>query len=343
MRRILATAALLALAAAGCSSFDIADSAGTKQPGIPFYVKVPVATHETLHAMDQILVQFKVSEILQADEQRSIVNSTDVPAGDPLRLPDTTAIRTTLESLAAGIPRDRPYAATVSHVQNAVNAVLVPLQDTPVSSATCALRPPRLVANGWSLGWMADPRPYYIETKQPFIGSANFAFKFAADGTMTEASAQVTDDTAKTVLSMIPVTSLLTKQWGLQPANDPSATAANMYPLLNRAPDDRRPPPAVLRKSVTVDLSRTTAATLYTLRQSTALGAVPLQSYLALEASSRPLALCDGFLGANGVQLVSIVAPGGRDSPKSGPDDSAWQLHGTVTPPKQAASQASER
>jgi hypothetical protein len=159
------------------------------------------------------------------------------------------------------------------------------------------------------VGTIAGTRPYHIATKQPFIGSANSTFKFAEDGTMTEATANVTDDTAKTVLSWFPITAKLTEQWGLAAADNKTADAKALGEYRTYGLPLDRPRPQQLRKIVNVDLTATTASMIYTLRK-----VVPVVDGESVRARE-PLRLCDALKGSDGVELVS-VAPAGTPKAK---------------------------
>lgn len=56
---------------------------------------------------------------------------------------------------------------------------------------------------------------YSINQRKPFSGSSNADFKLSADGTLNEASGQVQDNTFSTILSALPISSLITSAAGI--------------------------------------------------------------------------------------------------------------------------------
>jgi hypothetical protein len=70
---------------------------------------------------------------------------------------------------------------------------------------------PRMLANSISLTAEVDYGTIYaINEKRHFSGSSQADFKLAADGTLNEASGQVQDNTFATIVSALPVSSLIT-------------------------------------------------------------------------------------------------------------------------------------
>ena len=95
----LAICALLA----GCAGITVTD--GQKNlDGIPFYVKVPVATQTTLHATNEILVSFTVSQISATTGEAT--RSVTLAFGGPISLRDTEANRNALASVMEALPED---------------------------------------------------------------------------------------------------------------------------------------------------------------------------------------------------------------------------------------------
>lgn len=84
-------------------------------------------------------------------------------------------------------------------------------------------------------GKSSDPFPYvdyseqyYLNAKVPWSGSANIDAKLATDGTLTEASGQVQNSTLQTILSSLPVSSLITGGLGIGGTKDISTTAGSI-------------------------------------------------------------------------------------------------------------------
>jgi hypothetical protein len=64
-------------------------------------------------------------------------------------------------------------------------------------------------------------KPYYLNTRNPFIGSANVSAELSAQGTLTKATAEISDQTLSTVLGLLPVKEVLTSV--LVPSAGPQA------------------------------------------------------------------------------------------------------------------------
>ena len=56
---------------------------------------------------------------------------------------------------------------------------------------------------------------YYLNAKNPLSGSAKVDYKLAGDGTLTEASAEITNDTFKTIVSALPISDLIKSAAGV--------------------------------------------------------------------------------------------------------------------------------
>jgi hypothetical protein len=205
---------------------------------------------------------------------------------------------------------------------------------------TCSNMPPSMVSNSWSVTMLADTMPRYVVTKIPIMGSSTASFKFAPDGTMTESNVAVTDDTAKTLLALFPITAKLSKQWDVN-VTDAEAKSAETarYAKKSAPPGVRALQKPRLSLVVKLETLISYSGTLYTLRKLHRLPeGSPLDEYLKLKGQSAPLTLGQAMTGTDGVQLVS-AAPQGGDSGK--PEKSpAWQIQGTVTPPPQKTDDA---
>jgi hypothetical protein len=333
-----AVIALPMLALAGCAGVVVSD--GNKDlKGIPFYIKVPVATQDTIRAISEIAVQFKVSEILEVDGKSKVSRSTDAPSSGPIRMADTSPVRAILDAEVRKLNEGDPnYDRTVRAVDQMVVSRLIPLTVVPVTEQTCGAQEVPVFVNSWSISMVADPKRYYIVTKQPLIGSSNTTFKFSPDGTLTDASADVTNDTAKALLALFPISAKLSNQWNITPPENGEKAAAEVELLFKGYRDAARAGKKAIqiRKIVVVDATVSTVKTVYTLRKGQHLGQdADLNSYLTLRNSSAPLALCDGVRGVNGVQLISVGPPDEQADGKTPDKDAkAWQVHGVVTPPK---------
>jgi hypothetical protein len=339
-RRILVV--LVGVVVAGCAGLEVSDGS-KKLDGLPFYVKVPVATQDTLRATSDLNVQLTISEVVEVEGKSKVIRSQSVLASGPLRIADSVQNRVTIDQVVAAIPdtRTSTFESTVSAANDQVTRRLVPLGSGPVTETTCSARQTDLVSNSWAIAMVADPKPHFITTKIPVMGSGTSTFKFSADGTLTDATSTVSDDTTKNLLGLFPITAKLTKQWGLAPESAAKAAAdAELAFKLYKfdGPPTAIKPPATtnVTKSINVEVTVAAVKTVYALRKAQSLGGdADLNSYLTLKAKSAPLQLCQAFNGTDGVQLVSISTPGEQSGGKKADGESkAWQLQGSVTPPK---------
>lgn len=326
VRRSMMVATLLAGSVAGCTSVKVYEANPSEPnkptsyrelPGIPFYSKVPVLTQTTKRVSSELSVQVVVTEIVGGKAGRS----QTLPVAGVLRLqakPEVrAALRQEFEKLIVAARTDALDAGAASAKVQEKLADLGKRFPAPAGPATDERT--TVVANAWGLKMLTGPRELFISTRQPVFGSAQSAFKFSDDGTLTEASQTITDDTAKTLLALFPIADKMKLRWGI------SAAA----PQMNVAP-----PPS---KEVEIDVSVDEVQTAYLLEKVTELDKTkPIGSYFA-PATPTPLLLSKGLAGTDGVQLTAIVttssSSGGDRKPA---DDKAYQLQGTITPPKEA-------
>lgn len=331
MRRTARLLCFTVFSLVGCAGVEVSDDKSLK--GIPFYVKVPVATHETVLNEGELVVSFVVSKIVQAGETIKVMHSTTLPYAGPLRIPENK--RDELERALKKLP-DQPsavYENTVRDLSALLTTDIASLARPQTNEQTCANISTSTISNSWSVSMVADATPRYVVMKIPFMGSSSSSFKFAPDGTMTDSSVAVADDTAKTLLALFPIKEKLSKQWDVNETDaeskSPGTTlfAQRVFPLVLDAKP--KPPSLAVRLETFVSYSKV----LYTLRRvhRFAEGA-SLDDYLKLRGQTTPLTLCQAMSGTGGVQLVSVV-PQGSESGK--PEKSpAWQIQGTLTPPK---------
>ncbi len=71
---------------------------------------------------------------------------------------------------------------------------------------------------------------YYVNARVPLAGSANLDAKVAADGSLTEVSAQTQDTTLQTILSALPISTLITGALG-SPVKGVVPTASETFQL----------------------------------------------------------------------------------------------------------------
>jgi hypothetical protein len=310
---------VLTLAVAGCSSMQVygpsaADPNQTGQlEGIPFYSRVPVATQETKLQRTELLVRIEALEIGAADT--ALQTTTFPPSGtlvlNPANRADVDAAIATLDP--------KTHACVYAETLKSVGAVMKQLAALPVKPVK-----DEVVSNTWSVAMVLSPRPYFINTRQPLIGTASSTYKLNADGTLGEATAAVTDDTAKTLLSLLPITAKISKNWGLAGggASDAAKAPTGIKSL------------ATVTMACKLNVTVAERITLSTLRRALAVETPAAINAALASQPLAPLTLDDARLGANRVQLVSVEVSSGDD--KAAPEKPSYKFSGSVTPPKPA-------
>jgi hypothetical protein len=310
---------IMFLLVSGCANLKVyrtnsATPAKTEElKGIPFYIKVPVATQETKLLQRELLVKVDLSLVGPSGP----IRTASFPTSGPLRVNDKPEVRRGIDNeignlLTAGASANTNFEKTSVEIVKALEKI-AKLSPKP--------EPPSLLSNSWSLSMVVGPQPHYISGKIPFIGSATSNFKFSADGTLSEANSTVTDDTAKTLLSLFPIAQKLTDQWGLLPADAKEIKSAGMV---------------VPNPEIKVEVTVAGATTTYTLKKVKELTGNPSAGkFFDSAAGGPPLSLAEALNGTNDVQLVSReIVEGKGNGGGAKPDAEAYQFEGTITPPK---------
>ena len=307
---------LLTLSLTGCSNIEIYSKDGdnsvtsSKLKGIPFYIKVPALTQDTKLLKSELSVQIEVTVETGGSKQ-----VTHYPNLEPIKLDDTQenreSVTATIDELVKkGASGGWTSSDTAREVTKVTEAIRVKKPTKPLE--------PEVVSNTWGLSMVVSPKQYYITNRVPFMGSASSDFKFASDGTLTEASSSITDDTAKTLLGLFPISALLSKQWGVKGALGPPT-------------------------HVQIDGKIAQIKTLYSLRQVTLIGTTyneNMDKYLPPNHSLPPLSLEKGLKGEDGIQLLSKEIQ--KDTPKSKENSKVYQIEGTITPPETSSPSSSD-
>jgi hypothetical protein len=310
------------LSLAGCAGVEVRDD--NSNHGIPFYVKVPVLTQETQRVRTDLTVRFKVVETSNG-KSRSI----DLPASGPLPVPGVT--RADIDKALDQIPDTATYVQAIAHVKTGIIQALEALSEkkqaaiaSAASSDPCKDTDLPVVSNSWSVAMVADTKLHYIVTKQPLFGSSTANFEFAQDGTMTKSNVTVTDDTAKTLLAVLPISPLLSKRWNLA-SKSPNSTNLDL-----RFPDTTSPKPqaTAVQTEIRVEVTLAADTSIITLRKVSPFSDSALKSH-------EPLSYCNALTANTEIQLISIARPDAAKKSDKGADK-GWQIQGTVMPPKTA-------
>jgi hypothetical protein len=292
---------LAALALCGCGSIVVKQEGSngpTDLPGIPFYSRSAQYTHETKWLRRELVVSVVVTERSGKD----VLRVAHFPITGGLVVPATAAgnVEIGLARLRTEVNRKRFEDA--SAVAEKALRELAALRDLRSQE--------ELLSNTVGYAMVIGPERLYVNTRQPLIGTATGTYKLSSDGTLTEATATVTDDTLKTLLGLFPINAKLSQAWGLTKPE--------------RVPADGAPTPT----DVQIETSVVSKDTIVTLRR------IPPD-----EQKRGPLQIADALAGTNDVQLVSTEIANGaaKDEPKSSKKDDtpSYKIQGTITTPPQ--------
>lgn len=316
-RSVFCSFIILAMLLSGCTNIEVFSKNGEtsnkngKLNGIPFYIKVPALTQDTKLLKNELSLQIDITYEVNGTKQ-----VTHYPTLGPIMLSNTKEARNLVvssveELVRKGKEEGWPLKKSEEEVTKVINILRSYSPSNPVA--------PMLVSNTWGISMVVSPRQYYISNRVPLFGTASSSFKFSGDGTLTEATSAITDDTAKTLLGLFPISAKLSNQWGItKPAGAMAVTG-----------------------TVQIDGRLAQVKTLYSLRQVTMIGVTDAESLASLPPtkSMPPLALEDANDGTRNVQLVSIEVQ--TDSAKPKGDSKTYQIQGSITPPEMNQSSAS--
>lgn len=293
--------AVAATALGGCSAFHIYDSQSVEQKGVLINVKKPVTMHTTQWSVTRLSVQVEVitpGSTPDKDKVDSIPESPIVVTSTPATRDAVDGLARYIANVEATQPLGEFYAGVRKH--------LAALTDAAINDAKAGSNIGVLASNTRTVEAILAPEQYYYNAKVPLFGSINTSVKLASDGTLTEATANITDKTAETLLSMFPAKELLTKQ--LLPEKTKFEAAARKVIIKLRVGDD---------------------TAIVTLKK-------PIgEGYCASDGSLKPLSIADGQLGQNCVQLVSIASTGAGGGDKNTPSKKAYEITGRIVPPQE--------
>src|SRR5208337_4678993 len=230
MRGVLSTILIGSAVMCGCLSTVRINKAPTSDAlritnlkGIPFYIKVAKCKQETSWLQPvYTLTLKKITTYRFVDEKAAKTANPNAKPPDPvvhtatktLSLPqfnsdDVRTLRgllgkpgeaTAIEAKAIDDQwrkiADRPDYVAVAVKEDAL------VNSDEVFEVSNTSTPEAVVDYGTT---------YYYNAPRPWVGSSQIDAKLAADGTLTEGSAQVQSQTLSTILSALPISSLLTK------------------------------------------------------------------------------------------------------------------------------------
>jgi hypothetical protein len=165
--------------------------------GIPFYVKEARCLHQMVYTMPyyRLTLQSLNGQKVQGSESITISEHDYV----------TNA---TVQSLLT-LLRKKPPLSDPDFIQ--VSLYWNDIQTLSSKSLYEADWPSHLISNSMTAKVFVNYGTVYtLNAKSPLAGSVNADYKLGPDGTLTEASAQITDQTLSTILAALPISNLIT-------------------------------------------------------------------------------------------------------------------------------------
>jgi hypothetical protein len=199
----------------------------TSVSGVPFYIKVAKCKQETSWLQPFYTLTLKKTSIFKFVDEKAAKTK------DPTAKPPESVVRFTVTKvlslsqfssvdvrnlkamLSKPGPADTLQAKAIEDTWKKISDLTdyLPLavsEDTLVGSSDAILTTNTAVAEA-----VVDySRVYYYNAPRPWVGTSQLDAKLAGDGTLTEASAQVQGQTLSTILSALPISTLLTKAAG---------------------------------------------------------------------------------------------------------------------------------
>lgn len=323
--RGIGIAVICCLCFTACSLYNVTKEEGS---GIPILVKQPVRYQTTKVA----LTHWKVTYVLKVGgkEYSAPSGGMDVVASDDVfnaldriggALSSHTAItpenftsRVEAE-IATAAPTTTPTATATAHWGGCRKD-----EPTGIVCVRPSVRYGRTIENDVVVVSELSDSRYYINTRRPWIGSANATIDLAPDGTMTKAQSSVEDKTVETLLSVLPITSFFTKQWNLAGKDATAATSVRNDPKAFALSSPLRQPTG------TVELKLEPVTWTYVLRRR--LG----ENETVADALTYPETGCEKS-GRSCVQLVSATSSA-ADKPTEAKKPAGWTISGSLVPPE---------
>jgi hypothetical protein len=196
----------------GCGSAFIVHKNGSELKGIPFYVKEASCLHQRIYTMPY----YKLT--LQSLVGDKVAGAETFTVSERFYTQETK-----VKELLSVMRQKPPLTANDLNTMNSDWDVVKNNNADPYSAAATDTWPKYLVTNSNSPKVYVDYGSVYtLNAKRPVSGSVTANYKIAADGTLSEASSQISDDTLKTVLGSLPISSLISTAAGIGAA--PSST-----------------------------------------------------------------------------------------------------------------------
>jgi hypothetical protein len=180
----------LALSLSGCGLYVVKKSSPAGDPqGIPFYVKTAGCQRQIVRLKPYYLLTLTT----KTGDKTGQSESTTLCGAHA----SSGAFETLLDEAQAGKAIASSWTAVKKLACNLPEEPSMGSKDWFVTSDTIS-----------TYTYVDYQNPYSLNVRRPIMGSASATTKLAADGTLTEGTAQVEDKTGEILLGMIPTTAL---------------------------------------------------------------------------------------------------------------------------------------
>jgi hypothetical protein len=189
---------LLCISLCGCGSLLRVTKFDKDNPqGVPFFVKRGVCVQQSVYANPYWQLTFTYTP------------SEGQPTSEVLIISEAAYGKQDFSALLAELKLPVPNYGGVKTAWDT-------LKDANSFNPWVNFTGQRLLSNSSSLTSEVDYHTVYaINQKKPFSGSSQADFKLASDGTLNEASGQAQDNTFATIVSALPIASLITSAAGI--------------------------------------------------------------------------------------------------------------------------------
>jgi hypothetical protein len=194
----------------GCGSVMRVRQGGNKIEGIPFYGKEAKCVHQQV----EVMPYYRLT--LQTLDGEKVTGSQTATVSEAYYLTDPVAVQ--FVSLINGTADVSSQTAEEQQKTLVRDWETIKKQGTNdvYQKAADGTWPKHVVANSSSPKiYVNYATVYYLNAKVPFAGSAKADYKLASDGTLTEASSEITEETFKTALGALPISDLIKSAAGI--------------------------------------------------------------------------------------------------------------------------------
>jgi hypothetical protein len=195
----------------------VSNASDENLPGVPFYVKTAGCKHETVWLQPVYSLTLKKTFTPlhppknPDDPQPTITVSTVTLSLDQYRSDDVGSLRGLLAAIGeAEISPDRiaPIEQAWNKVQHLQTGDPYAVDENNLSASKRVVRASNEITPETYVDYSTT---YYYNSKKPLAGTSQATVQLAADGTLTQASAQVETKTLETFLNLLPTQAVLTQ------------------------------------------------------------------------------------------------------------------------------------